>query len=126
MEWGEIFTNKHIAEFAIKEKHELAGPVSRLEDLSHDKGGETAWSQGGQCSVGAPLPPAPGQLTAHCAVLLAVWVQGPLTTDHPHSLSRSSHCYLIIIIACMISIKADRFLVSIVSVLVCDIRFITP
>ena len=79
MEWGEIFTNKHIPEFAIKEKHELAGPVPRLEDLSHDKGGETAWSQGGQCGVGAPLPPAPGQLTAHCAVLLAVWVQGPLT-----------------------------------------------
>ena len=29
-------------------------------------------------AVGTPFPPAPGQLTA-------VWVQGPLTTDHPHS-----------------------------------------
>ena len=75
MEWGEIFTNKHIPEFAIKEKHELAGPVSRLEDLSHDKGGETAWSQGGQWAHLSPRHLASSQCSAAGGV-------GAGTTDH--------------------------------------------
>ena len=78
MEWGEIFTNKHIPEFAIKEKHELAGPVSRLEDLSHDKGGETAWSQGGQCGRTSP----PGTWPAHSSQCSAAGGVGAGTTDH--------------------------------------------
>ena len=120
IEWGEIFTNKHIAEFAMKEKHKLSGPVSRLEDLSHDKGGETAWSQGGQWAHLSPRHLASSQCSAAGGV-------GAGTADHwPSTLIIKEFPLLIFIIACMISIKADRFLLSIVSVLVCDIRFITP